>query len=193
MTGKLTRWWMAGWLLVTAVLPGRAGWIFDGVPSTWEGTQDELKADEETFPVLRLELGGTWTDFEIKASTNNFETLVYYYISSGLNDSGCDDADPFTYYCDDHAVDVRRWIAVTAHSAIGGQILSPSTEIECVYFCPSHACEADWRNWMSQQDTNLVWSWVRCDGVAFEMNATGTRQHWNPVRPERWERARTVP
>ncbi|MDD5707414.1 MAG: hypothetical protein PHR35_15940 [Kiritimatiellae bacterium] len=180
-------------MAIWAALPCRAGWIFDGVPSHWEGTQAELLADEHTYPVLRLELGGSWTDFEIKASTNNFETLVYYYISSGANDSGLDDADPYTYYCDDHAVDVRKWIGVPPHTALATQILSPNTEVECVYFWPSHACEVEWTNWMSQHNTNLVWSWVRFDGVAFEMNASGTRQHWNPVRPERWERARTVP
>jgi len=51
---------------LAAGLPCRGGWIFDGKPSTWEGTPDELKVREETHPVLRLELSGQWTDFEIQ-------------------------------------------------------------------------------------------------------------------------------
>lgn len=148
--------------------------------------------DSNDYPCLRLELGGQWTDFEIKASTNNFTNLVYYYISSGTNNVA-DDPDPFTYYTDDHAADVRAWIKATNHVSLYSQLISSNTEIETVYFFPSHSCQIAWTNWMWSTNDRLVWSWVRFDGLAFELNASGTKQHWNPVRPERWERTRTVP
>ena len=191
--------WIAAAAVLALALPALAGWLFDGRPSTWEGTAEELKADEFTFPVLKLELGGPWTDFELKASTNNFASMVYYYVSSLTNNATCseghllDDPDPYTYYTDDHATDVRRWIPAPAHTSIWSRLLSSNTVVECVYFYPSHAGGCPWARWMSRTNAQLVWSYVRFDGVSFELNASGTRQHWNPVRPEEWVKARTVP
>jgi hypothetical protein len=65
-------------------------------------------------------MGGAWTDFEIKASTNNFAggDMVYFYASGSANDYGADDPDAYTYYCDDFAADVRKWVAVAPHTAL---------------------------------------------------------------------------
>lgn len=145
------------------------------------------------YPVFKFELGGTWTDFELKASTNNFESLVYYYVSSQTNSYGADDPYPFTFYLDDYNNDVRVWFNATPHVPILSQLIDNNSEVEYVYFMPSRTCGIDADTWMWQNNTNLIWSWVRFDGINFEMNATETKQHWNPIRPERWEINRTVP
>ena len=170
-----------------------AGWVFDGRPSTWEGIPEELQADEFTYPVLRLELGGNWTDFELKASTNNFTNLVYHVKSWAAVTNGYQDTNVWVYYTDDHATDVRAWIRATNEAAVADQLLSSNTVVRWVYVYPSHECSFEWSGWMSRLSPRLVWSYVRVDAVGAETNASGTAQSWNPVRPERWENYRTVP
>ena len=173
-------------------LPCRGGWIFDGRPSHWEGFPGELQPADESYPVLVLALGGQWTDFELKASTNNFTSLVYYYVSSAANVIA-DDDDPYIYFTDDYAADVRKWNKAAVHTSILSQLVSGESEIEYVYVFPSHTCDIPWEGWMSKDNPKLVWSYVRFDGVNFEMNVAGTKQHWNAIRPEHWERERTTP
>jgi len=183
---------LTGLVVLAVALPCLGGWIFDGAPSEWEGIDEELKADEYTFPVFCLELGGNWTDFELKGTTNNFETLVYF-VSSARSTPVADDPSVWTYFTDDYYPDYRKWHQATAASWIGGQVADPvNSEVEYVYVFPSHSCVVDWRTWMSRDNRNLIWSFVRYDGVGFEMNATGTRQHWSPVYPVAWVKARTA-
>jgi len=187
--------WRALWLIFALcwVLPCRGEWIFDGKPSTWEGTQEELKADEYTYPVLRLELGGQWTDFELKASTNNFQSLAYYVQSSATN-AYADDTNVWVYFTDDYAGDVRKWIKSAPATAIGSQLVDPvNSEVEYVLVCPSHECAVDWSSWMSRTNNRLVWSYVRFDGINLEMNATGTKSHWSLVVPVEWRKERISP
>ena len=185
---------LAAFLVLALVYPCFGSWIFDGRPSTWEGIPDELRADEYTYPVLILELGGQWTDFELKASTNNFEDLVYFVKSAGTN-AVADDTDVWTYFTDDYADDVRKWNKATVATSIGSQLADAvNSEVEYVVVMPSHdGCAVTWQDWMSRTKTSLVWSYVRYDGVGFEMNATGTKTHWNPVVPVEWRQERVAP
>ena len=149
-------------------------------------------AVDGTYPVIKLAMGGEWIDFEIKASTNNFTNLVYYYISSDTN-ATADDTNIFVYFSDDYQPDVRQWIKATNNTTIYNQLVSPgSSVLNYIYAYPSHDCMIDWSTWMSKTNKNLVWSWVRMGAVEFETNAVGT-QIWNLVRPESWEVERTVP
>ena len=183
---------MAG-AMAACALPCRARWIFDGRPSTWEGTQAELLVDEETFPVLRLELGGQWTDFELKASTNNFQTLVYYVMSSETN-AWTSDTNVWVYFTDDYAADVRKWQKSAPATAIGDQLADAvNSEVESVVVCPSHECAEAWQGWMSRTNSRLVWSFVRYVGIGLEMNATGTKSHWTAAVPVEWRRSRVEP
>jgi hypothetical protein len=167
------------------------------MPSTWEGTPEELKYDEYNYPVLRLELGGQWTDFELKATTNDFTNLVYYYMSWLTNATDvtgdaeyptADDDDPYSFYLDDHATNggarpIVRWRNAAPHGDLGAGLASVSSEVEVVYFYPSHSCEFPWARWMWRTNTRLKWSYVRCDGATKELNLSGTQEeHWNPVR-----------
>jgi hypothetical protein len=146
------------------------------------------------YPVFELKLGGRWTDFEIKASTNNFATddLVYFYMSSSTNAYGADDPAPLTYFVDDYAHDMRRWVSVPPHVSIAALITHPQTEVETVTFMPSRTCQTLADTWMWRSNTNLVWSYARYGAVGYETNATGTKTHWNPVRPQSWEKSRTT-
>ncbi len=177
-------------LLLASVVSVRAGWIFDGRPSTWEGIPEELKAEEMVYPVFLLPLGGAWTDFEIKASTNNFASIVYYYKSWTASQHATNpDPGAWVFFSDDHAGDVRVWIRKTADS-VSEMLSDPLSVVEYVIFMPSR--DHHWEPWMSRHNPDLVWSFVRFD-YDYEMNASGTRQHWNPVQPLEWRRERYNP
>lgn len=182
-------------VLLAMGIAGRClgGWIVDGVPSHWEGAPETPAVDEKTFPVLVLPLGGQWTDFELKASTNGFTNLCYYIMSSGTN-AYTSDTNVWVYFTDDYSKDVRQWRRSAVATAIGSQVVEPAkSEVEYVVVFPSHECGVDWRGWMSRTNDRLVWSFVRYDGIGLEMNATGTKSHWNPVVPVEWRKARTAP
>jgi hypothetical protein len=210
--------WVVLAALAGSVAYGGGGGVFvvDGVPQDHAGLANVTYVDARVwalsveasnalqravseamgrYPVFELRLGGAWTDFEIKASTNNFAggDMVYFYASGNANDYGADDPDPYTYYCDDFAADVRKWVAVAPHTAVATVLKNPLTEVETVYFSPSRNCQKAADGWMWKTNTNLVWSWVRYGAIGYETNATGTASHWNPIRPQSWEISRTVP
>lgn len=165
----------------TNLLSGLLSWI------------DQNLGVQGSYPVIRLELGGPYTDFELKASTNNFSSLVYYVMSSSASPVA-GDPDVWVYFTDDYATDVRKWNRATNAVSIGSQVSNTSSsEVEYVVVCPSHSCEVDWSTWMSPATSNLVWSFVRYDGAATEKNASGTKEHWNPVVPVEWRKERITP
>jgi hypothetical protein len=191
---------MAGVLLaaVLGTLPCFGGWILDGRRITaGGGTPGAMVAIQGTYPVFRLDLGlvdGNWTDFEIKASTNNFASMVYYYKSwTPTQEAAWSDPDSLTYFTDDYSADVRAWRCQTEGVPISAHLVDLKSVVQWVYFYPSHECAVDWRAWMSATNSSLVWSFVRVDDVGFEMNADGTKQRWNPIRPDSWDAERTVP
>ena len=121
----MKKWiWMAMMLAFGGCAPCLAGWIFDGVPSDWEAAVPDLQADEYTYPILVLELGGQWTDFELKGSTNNFASLSYYVMSSGTN-AWTTDPDVAIYFTDDYSADVRKWRKAEVGTSIGAQLTAP--------------------------------------------------------------------
>src|ERR1035437_4995937 len=152
-------------LALVWALPCLGGWILDGQPTAPEGggssggsTSLVVAVDERTFPVLRLELGGQWTDFELKATTNNFETLCYYIKSSGLNGFTNDDTNVWVYFTDDYSADMRKWVRSDPATAIGLQLMNlTNSVVPAAVVCPSHECTLDWREWMSSTNNRLVW------------------------------------
>lgn len=180
--------------------PCLAGWIFDGQPVAPDGGGSDggstgvvVAVDDGTFPVLRLDLGGPWTDFELKASTNNFTSLVYYIKSSGTN-ANATDTNVWVYFTDDYSADVRQWHRSAPATAISSQLAdATNSEVGFAVVCPSHECAVPWNDWMARTNSRLVWSFVRYDGIGLEMNATETKSHWNPVVPVEWRKDRIAP
>lgn len=154
-------------------------------------------AASETFPAFRIDVGlvdGNWTDFEIKATTNNFTNLVYYYKSwTPTQDEDFGDTNAWAYYTDDYTEDVRRWHRKPLTNSISSQLLNTNSVVQWVYFFPSHECEYPWTNWMYKTNVHLIWSYVRVDDVGLEENFDGSKQRWNPIRPDSWEAERTTP
>ncbi|MCX6996327.1 MAG: hypothetical protein NTV49_04410 [Kiritimatiellaeota bacterium] len=182
---------MALLLVLAWALPSMGGWLVDGQPNWSNGA-----ADDATFPVLRLEMGGQWTDFELMASTNNFQSysgLVYYIKSSGP--TACpDDTNVWIYFVDDCSTNPKTWTKSVYGSSIFSQLADPTnSQVSYVVVCPSHDCVVDWRTWMSRTNNQLVWSFVRYDGIGLQTNAAGTNLHYNLTIPVEWRRERIAP
>jgi hypothetical protein len=156
-----------------------------------------VSAVQGTFPVFKLDVGlvdGNWTDFELKASTNNFTNMVYYVQSWTNVHTQWSDTNVWIYFTDDYSSDVRVWRQRTNSAlCIRDNLVSTSSVVQWVYVYPSHSCSNLWSDWMYATNKNLIWSWVRADKLGQEMNATSTKQRWNPVRPDSWEVERTAP
>jgi hypothetical protein len=181
-------WWVA--VLLGVALPfAFAEWIVDG--DRFPSNTNALDA-EKTFPVLVLELGGPWTDFELKASTDNFETLLYFVKSSELMAES--DPDVWVYFTDDYATDPREWKKAVVGVPIRDQLVDPvNSEVRYVVVCPSHATPEDWSVWMYESNPQLVWSYVRFDGLDLERNLAGTKSKWGLVVPVQWRVERIAP
>ena len=149
----------------------------------------------DTYPVFHLPMGSAWTDFELKASTNNFESMVFFHISAGTNTYSWGDTNIAVYFTCDYADDVRKWIRATNGVSIFEQVtaIHSNAVINDLYVFPSHDCMVPWADWMQKTNNRLVWSWVRFDGLDFEKNYDGTKQRWNLIRPQSWEAERTTP
>jgi len=153
-------------------------------------------AEQGTYPIFKLDVGlveGLWTEFEIKGSTNNFDTLLYYYQSWTNYTASNTDTNAFTYYTDDCSDDSRVWRLQTNGLALSEQFANPLTVIQSVYFMPSHNCSNDWSMWMHATNTALVWSWVRGTQAGYETNAFDEGQRWSPIRPQSWDVERITP
>jgi hypothetical protein len=152
-------------------------------------------AVQGTYPAFKLEIGnvdGKWTDFEVKASTDNFAHLTYYFKSWTTQDLAYNpDTNTFVYFTDDYAADPRKWNLKTNSVAISDHMANTGSVVQFVYFYPSHDCS--WESWMYATNKNLVWTYMRATIAEYEMNLTGTKQRWNPIKPESWDVERTTP
>jgi len=181
-------WWVAVALGLSLRLAW-AQWIVDGRRFPEDPNSP---GPGRTFPVLVLELGGVWTDFELKASVDNFDSMVYFIKSSELIEQG--DPDVWIYFTDDYSADPRVWRKAVAGVPIGEQLEDPvNSEVRFVVVCPSHETPVGWSGWMFESNSRLVWSYVRFDGLDLERNLAGTRSKWNLVVPAEWRAERIAP
>ena len=167
---------------------------------SWPSAAGRIVTEQSyQFPVFRFDLGEDWTDFEIKASTNNFDAafsaggsnMVYYYRSwTAEQPAYCPDTEARAYYTDDYSGDPRVWIPKAPDSSIAAQLASPSSVVCAVYFFPSRDCEC---SWMRRDNTNLVWSWMRVTDGEYEKRLDGAKTRWRPIRPDSWESGLTTP
>ena len=153
------------------------------------------------FPVFWIPLGDAgheWTDFELKATTNNFDSggtniapdLVYMYSSSSTS-SFLDDRNCVVYFTDSGATDNREWIKSPANTSIASQLTDANSAVRWCMVYPStnlirnNAVAEDATTAIHPNNTNLFFVFTRYDGVNFEKD-DGDRQIWSPIKPLRW-------
>jgi len=153
------------------------------------------------FPMFIIPLGdgvSEWTDFEIKGTTNNFDStgagvgpdVVYLYVSSAQN-ATLDDRDAVLYFTDSGAVDAREWVKSPPNTSIASQLSDANAAVRYALFYPStnllrnavtqeHSIDA-----IYEGNTNLFFSFVRYDGVNYEQD-DAARPIWSPIWPTAW-------
>ena len=162
-----------------------------GVTRTnWPGTTSAVFTVDGTYPAFVLPVGlveGSWSDFEIKASTNNFQTLLYYF-RSWTNDFGTNtDSDALVLFTDDYAVDPRQHFRKTYDISIFNHFLSADSVCEWVYFYPStNLASVPADEWMTATNSALVWSWSRVDALGHQENIAGNKIRWSKIEPVEW-------
>jgi hypothetical protein len=150
------------------------------------------------FPEFEIPVGdnnGRWTDYELKASTNNFTNLVYYFKSFESNpQAGSGDTNAKCYYIDDFRPNATRfWVTLTNGNSIASQLASATgSVVRIVYHSASTNTTVPSHTWMSETNTKLVWAFSRWDGATFESNAGGVTQQWSIIEPQ-WKRVRKTP
>ena len=152
------------------------------------------------YPVFNIPLNG-WTDFELKASTNNFKpadtnNLLLWYESLGTVSYPHwaayrhADLNAQTYYCNPDAsgYDGRSWILATNNLSLTEQIGVNGNYQETVVCIPSMTVNDGGTNtWMYPANEHLVWSYRRRTAAYGETNALG-RMIWHPIVPSQWRR-----
>jgi hypothetical protein len=142
-----------------------------------------------TYPVFLLPVGaleGSWTDFEIKASTNNFTSDPLYWWKSWTSQPLQNDSQAIALFTDPYAgADPRTLYRRTTDVSIATHLASEDSTVEVVIFQPSHNIEGG-GTWMTPANTNLVWEWIRADSGGYEMTPDGSNYWFHPILPEQW-------
>jgi len=157
------------------------------------------------YPVFIIPLDG-WSEFELKASTNNYRTgvaavdMVYWFESLGFDAYGgawtnCPSADlnATLFYCDPDAGNGRAWSRWTNTLTLTEQIGVNGNYQQTVVMIPSLTVKSGATNfWMFPGNEKLIWSYRRRAAAEGETNALG-RTIWHPIMPDSWRAAPVVP
>jgi hypothetical protein len=156
----------------------------------------DAKPNEKKVALFVITLNGpgeSFTDIELKATTNNFsasaassDRLVYYchtslqkgdyhYSGSGLK------MDGVKLFVSSQGPDVREWKKLDALY----DAAYPVTTIALLVSVDD--CVRTEGEWLDEDNEELTWSYVRTGDFNVETNSAG-RQIWRQVMPTRWYR-----
>jgi hypothetical protein len=152
------------------------------------------------YPVFNIPLNG-WTDFELKASTNNFNQaypnhILLWYESLGKNSyPGWStyvhaDLHAQTFYCNPNigSFDGRAWLLATNTLSLTEQIGLNANYQDTIVCIPSMTVYDGGTNyWMHPSNESLTWVYRRRTSAYGETNALG-REIWHPIVPSQWRR-----
>ena len=178
-------------LLLTLILLALAAGGVQAQIFNPQDTSGFVNTAADQYPVFLLPLDG-WSDFELKASTNNIasaEGLVYWVDSSTTNDDGAAWSDPLVrvFYTDTGSGDPRVWRQAANLASIGSQLSDTGAVVEAALVFPSKLANA--AAWCVPSNTALRWSWLRKTPAAKEEDYAG-RQRWQPAYPLDWRKER---
>jgi hypothetical protein len=169
--------------------------------NNWTFSSTSASNTVSTYPTFSIPLGGTWTDFELKASTNDFTSVLFYFKSTGFHNIALvyDDPDPKVFFTDSTSDDVRKWRVSSNHVSIISQLNTPGVAIvraalyqaSLLGIMQDSAATNNLSDWMNIFNQKLVWSYTRFDGVGFERDI-GNNVIWTPITPV-WVPNRTSP
>jgi len=146
-----------------------------------------------SFPVFELRVNdvatGPFSEFEIKSSTDNFETVLYWHDTAAWSEPPQADNDPYIFIIRPD-VNVRAWFRIRAGLPVSEQLLPLQNNPQRVIFIPGMIPGAE--EWMFPGNTALRWSFRRKSLGAVETDSQG-REVWHPIMPIQWLRQRILP
>jgi hypothetical protein len=186
-------------MIATALQPGATNDLWNAATNFVLKTSLEIMQ----YPVFNIPLNGSdgWTDFELKASTNNFnqaypDHLLLWYESLGTTSYPSwgtymhADLHAQTFYCnpDTGTYDSRSWILATNNLSLTEQIGVNGNYQETVVCIPSMTVNDGGTNtWMYPGNESLTWVYRRHTPAYGETNALG-HLIWHPIVPSQWRR-----
>lgn len=160
------------------------------VAGTATGSGNITTTEGGQFAVFWIPLhpGDQWTDFELKASTDNFlsdnPNMVYYYHSPDPTKSVIPQqiwtTRPDVYFTDSGKTGTpnrRAWRKQNATQSVFAMLSDANAEVGGFIVIV--------RDNLSAHRTTMVWSYALMDGSAFDNDASG-RDVWRPIVPIRW-------
>ena len=145
------------------------------------------------FPVFQLPMNaegaGAFTDFELKSSTDNFASVLYWYDSVEWINTATPDGDPLIFIVRPD-MNSRAWLRVGAGVPIFTQLLPGQSNPLTVIVIPSKISGSE--EWMFPGNTALRWTFRRKTPGSVELDGQG-REVWHPIVPVQWLRERLVP
>lgn len=169
----------------------------------YEGQSEIATNAVRTYPVFNIPLDGIYgfCDFELKATTNNFSSLQYWFDSLGnefawWTNNIAADFNASVYYCNpDTTNDTRRWIRVVTSNSLSSQIgLNTNLNYQnTIVIMPSHSLNGgDTCVWMNELNDNLIWVYRRRTLSGSEKNAL-SNDIWHPITPAQWRLRQLTP
>lgn len=149
-----------------------------------------VQRTEARYPmfVFTVPYGAPWTDIELKASTDNFDTLVYYYHGPGPTGSEIGDT-PSVWYTDSGNSDRRQWLAqpTDPRASIAASLSDVNSEVGgIVVVITDESIE------YQSDNTSLIFSYSWLDGTTTD-DDPANRSIWRPAVPVRWVPADWTP
>ncbi len=145
------------------------------------------------FPVFQLPMNaegaGAFTDFELKSSTDNFASVLYWYDSSAWINTSTPDGDPLIFIVRPD-MNSRAWFRVGAGVPIFTQLLPGQSNPLTVIVIPSKISGSE--EWMFPGNTALKWTFRKKTPGSVELDGQG-REVWHPIVPVQWLRERLIP
>ena len=151
-------------------------------------------------PVFVIPLNG-WSEFELKADTNNFNgtTICYWLESLGNSFTAWTnyvhaDLNRKVYYCNpDTTNNVRTWQSLSITNSLTQAIGLSGNYQNTVIAIPSFTLKDGSTNtWMNKGNDKLVWVYRRRTATYGETNSVG-KFIWHPIYPTEWRRNFIVP
>lgn len=177
-----------------------AGGLFDGesgarvlerVDDTWggdlAGLAAALEAAQPKFATFDIPLGGGYTDFELKATTNAWAGMVFFYHSPDPAKAVIPQQvwtnRPNVFFTDSQYVgspvekNQRYWRTQTATNSIAAMRANTNSVIAGITVVVRDMGAINPRN------GNLVWSYCRMTPTGYEEGAGG-KSIWRPITPK---------
>jgi hypothetical protein len=130
---------------------------------------------------------GGYTDFVLKGSVDNFQTLCYWFASSSTPSMRADPVfDAQAKYYVAGGGDGKRWDLLSNTTSAWSQT---GRQLSALVMLPSKIAGSE--SWMFKGNRNLKWAVARADSADFERDITGNVM-WFPIFPVSWESSQII-